>query len=120
MEVGFPLYIDTAAGGLTAAGNYEAHIRQMIEQLIFTAPGERVNRPDFGCGLAQLVFAAASDQLIAVTQATVQAELQRWLGDVIQVETVTINREEAKLVITLQYVVLRSGQLQEEQFTWNS
>ncbi len=116
MEASFPFYVD--ADGLIAGATYDQHVRQMIEQLLFTAPGERVNRPDFGCGLAQLVFAAAGDQLITVTQATVLGELQRWLGDVIRAEAVQVKLEESTLFITVRYVLLRSGELREEQFKW--
>ena len=71
------------------------HIRDLIEQVLFTAPGERVNRPNFGSGLLQLVFAPNSDELAAATQFLVQGALQQWLGDLIQVEGV--ERRERRL-----------------------
>jgi uncharacterized protein len=91
--------------------------RQMIEQVLFTLPGERVNRPDFGCGLQQLIFAPNSDELAAATQFLVQGALEQWLGEVIEVEAVVVEAIEASLQITIQYVVSRTQQRQIEQFS---
>ena len=73
-EIGYPYRVDSS--GRTATSGRNDHIRHMMEQVLFTAPGERVNRPDFGCGLRQLVFAPASDELATATQYLVQAALQ--------------------------------------------
>jgi phage baseplate assembly protein W len=81
----------------------------MIEQLLFTSPGERVMRPDFGSGLLQLVFAPNSDELAAALQFTMQAALQQWLGDVIEVRTLDVAAEDATLRVDLRYVVRRTG-----------
>ena len=87
------------------------HIRDMIEQFLFTNPGERVNRPDFGSGLLQLVFAPNSPELAAALQFTIQAGLQRWLGDLIEVQALEVTSEEATLARRLvQYVVRRTGE----------
>ena len=83
MEIDFPFYIDR--GGRTATTDEGDHLRDLIEQVLFTTPGERVNRPDFGSGLLQLVFAPNSDELAATLQFTVQASLQQWLGDRLEV-----------------------------------
>jgi phage baseplate assembly protein W len=88
----------------------------MIEQLLFTNPGERVNRPDFGSGLLQLVFAPNSPELAAALQFTLQAALQRWLGDVIDLQAMEVRSEEATLRIMVQYVVRRSGEERTELF----
>ena len=85
----------------------DAHLRDMIEQVLFTVPGERVNRPDFGCGLLQLAFAPNSDALAAAVQMTVQGALQQWLGELIEVEAVAVEAREAQLHVELQYVVRR-------------
>ena len=82
MNIDFPLHLD--GGGRTATTDDDDHIRDMIEQVLFTNPGERVNRPDFGSGLLQLVFAPNSTELAAALQFTIQAALQRWLGDLIE------------------------------------
>src|SRR5437588_2972286 len=88
MDVDFPFNFD--GRGRTAETAGDAHIRDLIEQVLFTAPGERVNRPTFGCGLAQLVFTPNSDELAAATQYLVHGALQQWLGDLIQVEDVLV------------------------------
>jgi phage baseplate assembly protein W len=75
-------------------------VRDLIDQLLFTNPGERVNRPDFGSGLLQLIFAPNSPELAAALQFTVQAALQQWLGDVIQVQALEVS-SEAKLQVEL-------------------
>jgi phage baseplate assembly protein W len=79
------------------------HIRDMIYQVLFTNPGERVNLPEFGCGLLQLVFMPNSDALAAATQYTVHGALQRWLGDVIQVERVNVDPVDARLQVEVVY-----------------
>jgi phage baseplate assembly protein W len=96
-----PLEID--GRGRVATTREDDHIRDMIYQVLFTNPGERVNRPDFGCGLLQLVFMPNSDVLAAATQHTVQGALQRWLGDVIQVERVAVHAEDARLQVEVVY-----------------
>jgi phage baseplate assembly protein W len=89
--------------GRLATTSEDDHIRDMIYQVLFTNPGERVNRPDFGCGLLQLVFMPNSDVLATATQFTVQGALQRWLGDVIQVEKVNVSAQEARLQVEVVY-----------------
>ena len=82
--IDFPYQIDSR--GRTAETDYADYIRDLIEQVLFTMPGERVNRPDFGCGLAQLVFTPNSEALANTTQALTQAALQQWLGELIQLK----------------------------------
>ena len=114
MNIDYPFHFDRL--GRTATTGYDGHVRDMIEQLLFTNPGERVNRPDFGSGLLQLVFAPNSPELAAALQFTVQASLQRWLGDVIDVQALEVIREDATLRVTVQYVVRRSGETRVETF----
>ncbi len=97
--------------------NEEHHIRHLIEQVLFTAQGERVNRPNFGCGINQLVFAPNSDVLATATQVLVQGSLQQWLGDIIRTESVEINNEDSILRVTVQYVVIRSQKRLVSSFT---
>ena len=115
MQIDYPFRID--GRGRTAGTDQDDHIRELIEQVLFTSPGERVNRPDFGSGLMQLVFAPNSDELATATQFMVQGALQQWLGDLIQVEAVQVESEEATLNVTVQYVVRRNQQRQVAQFT---
>jgi phage baseplate assembly protein W len=105
-QVAFPFQI--TPHGRVATADWEQHVVQMIEQVLFTAPGERVNRPDFGCGVMELVFADESDALVTATQFLVQGALQRWLGEVITVVAVRVQAEDSTLAVTVQYT-LRAG-----------
>ena len=115
MNINFPFHFD--GRGHTASTSDDDHIRQMIEQLLFTNPGERVNRPDFGSGLQQLVFGPNSPELAAALKFTLQATLQRWLGDLIQLQSLDVTSQEATINILIQYVVRRTNELQTAQFT---
>lgn len=100
-QIAYPYRID--ARGRTATASDERHLRDLIEQVLFTTPGERLHRPEFGCGLLQLVFAPASDALLETARMTVQGALQRWLGDRIQVDRVTLEASEGELRVQLAY-----------------
>jgi len=115
MNMDFPYHFDSR--GRTAAIDYDAHIRDLIEQVLFTAPGERVNRPDFGSGLLRLVFAPNSDQLATTTQYLVQGSLQQYLGDLIQVDAVEVENEDSTLRVAVRYIVRRTQTLQTAEFT---
>src|SRR5262249_8322787 len=103
--------------GRTAETSGDDHIRDLIEEVLFTAPGARVNRPDFGCCLLRLVFAPNSEELAAATQFLVQASLQQWLGDLIEVSDVQVDSSDASLLVEVQYTVRRTQQQQVAQFT---
>jgi uncharacterized protein len=115
MNLDFPFHFDSR--GRTAETADDDHIRDLIEQVLFTAPGERVNRPNFGCGIQRLVFAPNSDELAAATQFLVQSSLQQWLGDLIEVNDVQVESDDAKLLVAIQYTVRRTQQQQTAQFT---
>ena len=102
--------------GRTATTSDVDHIRDMIEQLLFTNPGERVNRPEFGSGLLQLVFAPNSPELAATLQFTMQAALQTWLSDVIEVQDLEVVSTDSRLKIILSYRLRRTGEQRVEQF----
>ena len=108
-QVDFPYNVD--ALGRTAGTTDEEHVRDLVEQVLFTNPGERVNRPTFGGGLLSLVFAPASDALVSATEMTVQAALQEWLGDVIDVRQVDVERRESTIEVTVSYVVRATQQV---------
>lgn len=114
-QIAYPFRID--GSGRTADAAYDDHIRQMIEQILFTSPGERVNRPNFGSGLMQLVFAPNSGEMATATEYLVQGALQQWLNDVIQVDAVQVENADATLRVTVQYRVLRNQERREAQFT---
>lgn len=115
MQVAYPYRV--AGSGRTAGDeDVNRHIRAMIEQVLFTTPGERVNRPDFGSGLMQFVFAAESAETLTAAHFLVQGALQQWLGDVIDVEDVEVRSEESALHVVVRYTVLRTNQAQTATF----
>ncbi len=115
MNLDFPFHFDNR--GRTAATDDDDHIRDLIEEFLFTNPGERVNRPDFGSGLLQMVFAPNSPEIASALQFTIQAGLQRWLGDVITAQKVEVTSEDSTLRVLVQYVVKRTNQAQTASFT---
>lgn len=113
MNIDFPFHFD--GRGRTAATD-DDHIRDMIEQLLFTSPGERVNRPDFGSGLLQLVFAPNRTELASAVQFTTQAALQRYLGDLIDLQALDVTAQDATLSVTVKYVVRSTQQGRTQTF----
>jgi uncharacterized protein len=113
-QIDYPFHFDNR--GRTAGIDEAGHVRDMIEQLLFTNPGERVNRPDFGSGLLQMVFAPNSPELAAALQFTVQAALQRWLGDVIDVASLDVDAFDATLRVELAYILRATGEMRSETF----
>ena len=118
MNIDFPFHLDSL--GRSATTDDDDHIRDMIEQFLFTSPGERVNRPDFGSGLLGMVFEPNSPELAAALQATVQAGLQRWLEDLIEVRAVEVTSQDASLRVTVQYLVRATGEGRTETFERSS
>lgn len=111
----FPYHAD--GRGRTAESPRDDWLHGLIEQLLFTVPGERVNRPDFGCGLMQLVFAPNSPELAMTVQALVQASLQQWLGHLLRIDEVAASSEDATLTVAVRYTVLETRQAGEARFT---
>jgi phage baseplate assembly protein W len=111
----YPLRIDGA--GRVATTGSDDHVRDLIHQVLFTAPGERVNRPDFGCGLLQMAFMPNGDVLAGTTQFLVQGALQRWLADIVEVDDVTVTAEEERLTVTVVYRRLDDALPRTETFT---
>lgn len=103
--------------GRTATTDGDDHIRDMIKLVLFTEPGERVNRPDFGCGLKQLVFAPNSDALAAAVEKLVHGSLIQWLDTVISVEAVSVTADEGTLAIDITYARLDDGARRTERIT---
>jgi Bacteriophage baseplate protein W len=110
----YPFTVDRL--GRTATASRDDHVRDMIEQLLFTAPGERVNRPSFGCGILQLVFQPNGDAVAGATRMIVQGALQQWLGSVIEVGEVDVDVDDSTLRVTVRYVVRSSGEDRTETF----
>ena len=113
-DIAFPFRPDRR--GRTAHVSYDAHVRDLVEQVLFTSPGERVMRPDFGCGLLDLVFTPNSPELASALELSVQASLQRWLGDLIEVEALDVVSEENVVRVYLRYVVRSTQSRRDEVF----
>lgn len=114
MNIDFPFHFD--GRGHTATSENDKHIRDMIEQFLFTNPGERVNRPDFGSGLLGMVFEPNSQELTSALHFTIQAGLQRWLGDLIEVRALEITIQESTMNILVQYLVRRTNEVETVEF----
>ncbi|HEY0183332.1 MAG TPA: GPW/gp25 family protein [Rhodopila sp.] len=104
-----PYRID--GGGRTAEAAPDAHLRALMEMVLFTSPGERVMRPSFGSGVLNLVFAPNSQELAATTQMLIMGALQMWLGALIDVNSIAVDTEDSTLTITISYIDRRSGDL---------
>src|SRR5262247_2899921 len=114
MNIDFPFHFD--GRGRTASTGDDDHIRDMIEQLLFTSPGERVNRPDYGSGLLKMVFEPNSPEIAAALEFTMRGTLQRWLGDLIELQSLEVTSEDSTLRIVVQYVIRRTNQRETAQF----
>lgn len=115
MNLRYPYQFD--GRGRTAETSEEAWIRGLVEQVLFTSPGERVMRPDFGSGLMQLVFAPNSPELAATVQLLAQGALQQWLGHLIALEALEVEAVDAALTVTVRYVIRRTQAVQVETFS---
>ena len=115
MQLDFPYHFD--GRDRTAGSSEEKHIRDLIEQILFTNAGERVNRPDFGAGVLQLVFGPASPEAAATAEFMIRGALQSYLGQRIAVEAVSTEAEDTALRITIAYRILRSGTAATAAFT---
>jgi len=105
-DVDFPYHVD--GRGRTATARADDHLRDLIEQVLFTAPGERVMRPDFGSGLLGLVFEPGGPELVATTQHLVQGGLQQELGGLIAVESVEVSQDDGTVTVSVTYVSLQT------------
>lgn len=115
MNINFPWTFD--GRGQTASVDENKHIRQMLEQLIFTSPGERVNRPTFGSGVLQLIFAPNSPEVAATVQFTLQAAIHQWLGDIIELRDLDVIAADSTLTIDLSYSIRRTNEQQSLSLT---
>ena len=102
----FPFRIGGQGGA--ALTDADDHVRDMVEQVLFTNPGERVNLPEFGCGLRDLVFAGNDEVLRATVQFLITQNLNRWLGEMLTVEQVSVQNEDEVLLIEIIYSLKRT------------
>jgi len=115
MHAPYPYHLDRR--GRTASPSDATYIRGLIEQILFTSPGERLNRPEFGSGLRRLLFSPNSNLVAETIQVTVQAGLQQWLGDLIQVGGVEATSDDSTLQVVVHYTVRDTGESQSQTFT---
>jgi phage baseplate assembly protein W len=115
MNLNFPYQFDGRGRSLDPLNNY---VLQMVEQVLFTSPGERVNLPDFGSGLLQIPFAPNSMEMAAATQFTVQGALQKWLAGYARIQSVTVSAREAVLTVTVTYSLINSDVSQVQTFVY--
>ena len=108
-HLSYPFSVDTR-GRTAATSDPRAYVRQLVESVLFTTPGERVNDPEFGAGLLSLLFLPNSDAQRASSQILVQSALQRVLSDLLVIEDLRVrNENEGKIVIDLTYRLLSGG-----------
>lgn len=105
-----PIAVDAARGRLAQEQKFEDHVRQLVLQVLLTAPGERVHRPDFGCGVRRLVFAPAGEVAATLAQTAVYQALAKWLPQTISVHEVTVGADDAMLNIRVGYVIKARGE----------
>jgi phage baseplate assembly protein W len=117
-QIAFPFRI--SASGVTATATTDDHVRQMVEQVLFTSPCERVNRPDFGCGLLTFPFEPAGLERLAVLEALIRANLEQWLGDVILLGDMGVSVEECTVRVVVSYDVRRTGRRVDDVFQWRT
>jgi len=101
----YPFAIDKGYGKLAEETDYSRHVEQMMKQVLFTNPGERINRPDFGCGIRSMVFAPNSDVSASLTQVIINQSLEKWMGTVIEVNDVKVKAIEEKMEIKIVYIL---------------
>jgi len=107
IEIAFPYGLDSR--GRTATATYDDHVEQMLELLLLTRPGERVNQPTFGCGLLDQVFAPNSPEIAAALSVTIAAAISLWLPDVVAVTSLDVISQQSQLIVNLGYTVLATG-----------
>lgn len=104
-SIKYPFAIDTGMGTLAEESDYATHVEQLMRQVLLTNPGERINRPDFGCGIRRMVFAPNSDISASLAQITIYQALEKWLGELIQVEGVHVKSIQETLEIKIVYIL---------------
>jgi phage baseplate assembly protein W len=106
----FPFAVDDRLGRLAQENDYEQYIKQLIRQVLLTAPGERIHRPDFGAGVKRLVFAPNSPATASLAQTLIFQALTTWLGALIRTDDVQVEADNERLNITIVYTILARQQ----------
>lgn len=109
-DIAHPFTIDPGLHRAAVEPSYARHIDGLARQVLFTNPGERVNRPDFGCGLRRMVFAPNSDATASLTQVVVMQSLNKWLGTLIDVQQVETKADNETLEVRIAYLIKATGE----------
>jgi phage baseplate assembly protein W len=117
MYLNFPYQFD-GRGRTAEAASLNDYVQQLVETVLFTSPGNRVNLPDFGSGLLQLPFAPNSVEMAAATQFAVQGALQKWLSGYVRVLSVEAAVADAVLTVTVTYAPLNTDVTQVQTFVY--
>lgn len=117
MPLTFPYRLDSQGRPAVQEAGRDAHLRGLIELVLFTRPGERINRSTFGCGLDQLVFSPLDDALATAAKAVIQGSLQQWLGELLTVESVQVEADQDVLQVIVRYVGRGTGEVQSATFS---
>jgi phage baseplate assembly protein W len=104
-SIHYPTAVDPGFGRLTTEDDYAKHVEQLMMQLLLTNPGDRINWPDFGCGVRRMVFALNSPAAATLAQVTVMQALDTWLATVVETEKVEVQAIDEKMVITIRYIL---------------
>jgi hypothetical protein len=106
----YPFAIDAVQGRVAQEQDYVAHVEQLVKQVLLTSPGERINRPDFGCGVKRMVFAPNSEVAATLAQTVIYQALGKWLGSVLAVHEVAVRAVDERLDIRIGYSVRARGE----------
>lgn len=101
----YPLAIDQGLKTWAEENDYRNHVIQLIKQVLLTNPGERINRPTFGCEIRRMVFAPNSEVSASLAQVSVFQALETWLGTIISVDNVKVQAIEERLEIRVVFVI---------------
>ena len=112
-----PLYTDFpyrfGADGLTARTTRVDHVRDLLEQLLFTRPGERLTRPELGVGIADLLFGPANEQVAAAAQTLIELAISQHLSREIAQSKVAVRADGSALLIDVAYRLVATGEAGE-------
>ncbi|MEM6468161.1 MAG: GPW/gp25 family protein [Planctomycetota bacterium] len=118
MNIDFPFHFDRQ--GRTADCDDSDHVRDMLTQLLKTSPGERVNRPDFGSGLGHYCFETNRLEQAAGMQISIAADLQRHLGEPLEVQDLNVEAVDASLRVAIDYALRVTGESRQEVIEHNA
>lgn len=105
-SIRWPMAVDQLAGTIADEPDYGRHVDQLIKQVLLTNPGERIHRPDFGCGLRRMVFAPNNPAIASLAKVTILQALEKWLGTVISVDDISVDAVNERFEVSLRYVLL--------------